>query len=107
MAFSLLGQLTFQLTSLQTLPMAYLTFSTVMCIIGIQCPFILIQFGWLVSWIWLPFYKKNSSDTCGGGPTDGERTGTLALVNSIPPRLHGVPITRMLMVSNNRTLDIG
>ncbi len=87
MAFSLLGQLTFQLTSLQTLPMAYLTFSTVMCIIGFQCPFILIQFGWLVSWIWLRFYKKNSSDTLSGGPTYGDRSETFALVNSFPPFL--------------------
>ncbi|KAH9968613.1 eukaryotic integral membrane protein-domain-containing protein [Russula dissimulans] len=71
----------------KTLPMAYVTFSTVMCIIGLQCPFILIQFGWLVSWIWLRFYKKNTTDTLSGGPTYGDRSETFALVNSFPPFL--------------------
>lgn len=70
--------------TLQTLPMAYVTFSTVMCILGFQCPFIVIQFGWLVSWIWLRFYKKNTSDA---GPTYGDRSETFALVNSFPPFL--------------------
>ncbi|KAH9982840.1 eukaryotic integral membrane protein, partial [Lactifluus volemus] len=76
----------------KTLPMAYVTFSTVMCIIGFQCPFIVIQFGWLVSWIWLRFYKKNSTETLSGGPTYGDRSETFALVNSFPPILH-TPIT--------------
>ncbi|KAF8506755.1 DUF1751-domain-containing protein [Russula emetica] len=76
----------------KTLPMAYVTFSTVMCIIGFQCPFIVIQFGWLVSWIWLRFYKKNSSETLAGGPIYGDRSETFALVNSFPPFLH-TPIT--------------
>ncbi|KAF8274141.1 eukaryotic integral membrane protein-domain-containing protein [Lactarius quietus] len=71
----------------KTLPMAYVTFSTVMCIIGFQCPFIVIQFGWLVSWIWLRFYKKNG-ETLNGGPTYGDRSETFALVNSFPPFLH-------------------
>jgi len=76
----------------KTLPMAYVTFSTVMCIIGFQCPFIVIQFGWLVSWIWLRFYKKNTTETLSGGPTYGDRSETFALVNSFPPFLH-TPIT--------------
>ena len=67
--------------------MAYVTFSTVMCILGFQCPFIVIQFGWLVSWIWLRFYKKNSTETLSGGPTYGDRSETFALVNSFPPLL--------------------
>ncbi|KAI0296257.1 eukaryotic integral membrane protein-domain-containing protein [Russula brevipes] len=72
----------------KTLPMAYVTLSTVMCILAFQCPFILVQFGWLVSWIWLRFYKKNTSDTLSGGPTYGDRSETFALVNSFPPFLH-------------------
>jgi hypothetical protein len=76
----------------KTLPMAYVTFSTVMCILGFQCPFIVIQFGWLVSWIWLRFYKKNIGETMNGGPTYGDRSETFALVNSFPPVLH-TPIT--------------
>lgn len=65
--------------------MAYLTVSFVMSLIGFQCPFMLIQFGWLVSWIWLRFYKKNTNETLSGGLTYGDRSETFALVNSFPP----------------------
>ncbi|KAI0361426.1 eukaryotic integral membrane protein [Trametes cingulata] len=75
----------------KTLPMAYVTFSTVMCLVGFQCPFIVIQFGWLVSYIWLRFYKKNS-ETLSGGPAYGDRSETFAFVNWFPPFIH-VPIT--------------
>ncbi|KAI0275018.1 hypothetical protein BC834DRAFT_850692 [Gloeopeniophorella convolvens] len=57
------------LIAVQTLPMAYVTLST--------CPFIVIQFGWLVSW-WRTTY--------------GDRSETFALVNSFPPFMH-TPIT--------------
>ncbi|CDO72958.1 hypothetical protein BN946_scf185007.g12 [Trametes cinnabarina] len=76
----------------KTLPMAYVTFSTVMCIIGFQCPFIVIQFGWLVSYLWLRFYKKNSGEVLSGGPAYGDRSETFAFVNWFPPFIHG-PIT--------------
>ncbi|TBU49924.1 eukaryotic integral membrane protein [Dichomitus squalens] len=76
----------------KTLPMAYVTFSTVMCIIGFQVPFIIIQFGWLVSYIWLRFYKKNNVETLSGGPVYGDRSETFAFVNWFPPFIH-VPIT--------------
>ncbi|PCH33974.1 DUF1751-domain-containing protein [Wolfiporia cocos MD-104 SS10] len=75
----------------KTLPMAYVTFSTVMCILGFQCPFIVIQFGWLVSYIWLRFYKKNAVDLS-GGPLYGDRSETFAFVTWFPPFIHG-PIT--------------
>ncbi|GJE85820.1 eukaryotic integral membrane protein [Phanerochaete sordida] len=75
----------------KTLPMAYVTLSTVMCILGFQCPWIVIQFGWLVSWVWLRFYKKNS-DAMGGSPTYGDRSETFALVAWFPPFVHK-PIT--------------
>ena len=70
---------------MKTLPMAYLTFSTVMCIIGFQVPFIIIQFGWLVSYIWLRFYKKNNIETLSGSPLYGDRSETFAFVNWFPP----------------------
>ena len=69
---------------IQTLPMAYLGLSTVLCLIGFQCPWIVIQFGWLVSWVWLRFYKKNV-DSMGGTPTYGDRSETFALVAWFPP----------------------
>ncbi|CAL1695007.1 unnamed protein product [Somion occarium] len=75
----------------KSIPMAYVTFSTVMCIIGFQCPYIVIQFGWLVSYIWLRFYKKNS-ETLGGGPAYGDRSETFAFVSWFPPFIH-TPIT--------------
>lgn len=63
--------------------MAYVTFSTIMCLLGFQCPYIVIQFGWLVSYIWLRFYKKNT-DTL-GAPAYGDRSETFAFVNWFPP----------------------
>lgn len=71
---------------LQTLPMAYLTFSTVMVFIGFQCPYIVIQFGWFVSWIYLRFYKRNT-DIGSGTSTYGDRSETFALTSWFPPFL--------------------
>ncbi|KAF9245784.1 hypothetical protein BU15DRAFT_85475 [Melanogaster broomeanus] len=71
----------------KSLPMAYLTFSTVMTLIGFQCPYIIIQFGWFVSWIYLRFYKR-STDTVSGTSTYGDRSETFALTSWFPPFLH-------------------
>jgi hypothetical protein len=67
--------------------MIYVTFSTVMCLIGFQAPFLLIQLGWLVSWTYLRFYKKTSSDSPGGIETYGDRSETFAFVHWFPPFL--------------------
>ncbi|ESK98203.1 eukaryotic integral membrane protein [Moniliophthora roreri MCA 2997] len=72
----------------KTLPMAYLAISTVMTIIGFQCPWIILQFAWFVSWIYLRFYKKNTNDTVGGMDTYGDRSETFSLVSWFPPFLH-------------------
>ncbi|KAK7058379.1 hypothetical protein VNI00_002013 [Paramarasmius palmivorus] len=72
------------------LPMAYLTLSTVMTFIGFQCPWIIIQFAWFASWIYLRFYKKNTNDTVGGMDTYGDRSETFALVSWFPPFVHPV-----------------
>ncbi|EIN13974.1 DUF1751-domain-containing protein [Punctularia strigosozonata HHB-11173 SS5] len=72
----------------KALPMAYLTFSTVMGLVGFQCPFIIIQFAWLVSWIYLRFYKKNTGDTVDGGPVYGDRSETFAFIQWFPPFVH-------------------
>lgn len=66
--------------------MAYLTFSTVMTIIGFQCPYIVIQFGWFVSWIYLRFYKRNA-DISNGTSVYGDRSETFALTSWFPPFL--------------------
>ncbi|KZT30828.1 eukaryotic integral membrane protein [Neolentinus lepideus HHB14362 ss-1] len=74
------------------LPMAYVTLSTVLCLVGLQCPYILIQFGWLVAYVWLRFYKKNAVDVVGGGPAYGDHSDTFAFVHWFPPFIH-TPIT--------------
>ncbi len=43
------------------LPMLYVTVSNVMCLLGYTSPWILIQFGWLISWAYLRFFKVNES----------------------------------------------
>ncbi|TFK56659.1 eukaryotic integral membrane protein [Heliocybe sulcata] len=74
------------------LPMAYVTLSTVLTLVGLQCPYILIQFGWLVAYVWLRFYKKNVVDAVGGGPAYGDHSDTFAFVHWFPPFIH-TPIT--------------
>ncbi|KAJ7040429.1 eukaryotic integral membrane protein-domain-containing protein [Mycena alexandri] len=72
----------------KTLPMAYLTVSTVMTFLGFQCPWIIIQFGWFVGWIYLRFYKKNTGDSVGGIDTYGDRSETFSLISWFPPFVH-------------------
>ena len=67
--------------------MLYVTFSNIMCILGYQSPYILIQFGWLVSWVYLRFYKRTGGDVIGGGETWGDRSETFAFVHWFPPLL--------------------
>ncbi|GAA6019968.1 hypothetical protein JCM11491_006724 [Sporobolomyces phaffii] len=64
----------------KSLPMAYVTFSNVACLLGYQSPYILIQFGWLVSYLYLRFLKKNE-----GSDFRGDRSETFAFANWFPP----------------------
>jgi len=70
------------------LPMIYVTISSALCLTGYQSPWLLIQLGWLVSWIYLRFYKKNTDNTVGGVDTYGDRSETFAFVHWFPPFLH-------------------
>jgi hypothetical protein len=73
--------------------MAYLTLSTVMCILGFQAPWIVIQFGWFVSWIYLRFYQKHHSDTVGGNDTYGDRSEAFSLISWFPQFLqYAIPM---------------
>lgn len=72
----------------KSLPVLYLTLSTVLCIIGFQCPWILVQFGWFFGWVYLRFYKKNINESFGGQDTYGDRSETFSLVSWFPPFLH-------------------
>ncbi|BGP15462.1 hypothetical protein JCM10213v2_003441 [Rhodosporidiobolus nylandii] len=64
----------------KSLPMAYVTVSNVFCLIGMQSPWILIQFGWLVSWFYLRFIKWSES-----GDFRGDRSETFAFASWFPP----------------------
>nr|AAS46739.1 hypothetical protein PDUPA2 [Pleurotus djamor] len=75
-------------TRVKSLPMAYLGLSTVLCFVGFQCPWIIIQFGWFVGWVYLRFYKKNTSDVVGGMVTYGDRSETFSLLSWFPPFAH-------------------
>ena len=62
--------------------MLYVTFSNVMVLLGYQSPFILIQFGWLVSWFYLRFVKQND-----GVDFRGDRSETFSFASWFPPFL--------------------
>ncbi|SGY79145.1 BQ5605_C008g05054 [Microbotryum silenes-dioicae] len=65
----------------KSLPMLYVTVSNVACLIGYQSPYILIQFGWIVSWFYLRFIKL-------ADPTSdfrGDRSETFAFSSWFPP----------------------
>ena len=64
--------------------MAYVTLSTIMVLVGYQSQWINIQWGWLVSWLYLRFYKKNKGDTI-VGDSYGDRSETFAFVQWFPP----------------------
>ncbi len=68
------------------LPMAYVTVSTVLTLVGLVSPWILIQFGWLISWAWLRFFKMNEAGF------RGDRSETFSFVNWFPPFAHK-PVT--------------
>lgn len=59
--------------------MAYVTLSNVMCLLGEMSPFILIQFGWLISWAYLRFFKLNENGM------RGDRSETFSFVAWFPP----------------------
>ena len=67
---------------IKDLPMLYVTVSNVMCIIGYTSPWILIQFGWLISWAYLRFFQVNESGY------RGDRSDAFAFVNWFPPFAH-------------------
>ncbi|EPQ28994.1 uncharacterized protein PFL1_03284 [Pseudozyma flocculosa PF-1] len=64
------------------LPMLYVTFSNIACIVGYTSPFILIQFGWLISWAYLRYFQANESGY------KGDRSEAFAFVNWFPPIAH-------------------
>ncbi|KAE8184754.1 hypothetical protein A4X06_0g6977 [Tilletia controversa] len=66
------------------LPMLYVTFSNIMCLLGYSSPFILIQFGWLISWAYLRFFKV------GDNGIRGDRSETFAFISWFPPFTHPV-----------------
>lgn len=66
------------------LPMLYVTVSNIACLFGQTSPWILIQFGWLLSWAYLRFIKLNESGY------KGDRSEAFAFINWFPPFAHPV-----------------
>ncbi|GAA5845030.1 hypothetical protein JCM9279_005410 [Rhodotorula babjevae] len=64
----------------KSLPMLYVTFSNIACVLGYISPYILIQFGWLAAWFYLRFFKYNE-----GVDFRGDRSETFAFHNWFPP----------------------
>lgn len=50
----------------------------------------------LVCWIYLRFYKKNTTEILSGGPTYGDRSETFAFVQWFPPFIQCVIFLIML-----------
>ena len=66
--------------------MAYVGLCNVMVLIGFQAPWINIQWGFFVGWVYLRFYKKNKGDGI-SAETYGDRSETFAFVYWFPPFL--------------------
>lgn len=81
---------------MKRLPMIYVTISNVACLIGYQSPWILIQFGWLVSWAYLRFYKR-TTDALSGIDTYGDRSETFAFIHWFPPFVQYVMIRNLFL----------
>ncbi|KDN49603.1 DUF1751-domain-containing protein [Tilletiaria anomala UBC 951] len=77
------GRLNFHV---KNLPMGYVTFSTVLCMLGFISPWILIQFGWLIGWVWLRFFRLSESGF------RGDHSETFSFVSWFPPFVHR-PVT--------------
>ena len=71
----------------RSLVMVYLAASNVLCVLGRMAPYILIQFGWLVAYIYLRIYQRHESGC-------GDTSDTFAFETWFPP--HAAPVIRVL-----------
>lgn len=71
----------------RTLVVVYLVASNVLCILGRSAPFVLIQFGWLVAYIYLRMYQRHEYGR-------GDMSDTFAFEKWFPPL--AAPIIRVL-----------
>jgi hypothetical protein len=92
---------------MKRLPMIYVTISNIACLIGYQSPWILIQFGWLVSWAYLRFYKR-TTDALSGIDTYGDRSETFAFIHWFPPFVQYVLFRSLflLLTTSSKPLSI-
>jgi hypothetical protein len=66
----------------QSLPGIYLLISNVLTIVLGPSPYILIQFGFFVSWAYLRFFKLSEN-----GEFRGDRSETFAFASWFPPAI--------------------
>jgi hypothetical protein len=64
----------------QTLPGIYLLISNILVIVFGPSPYILIQFGFFVAWVYLRFFKLSEN-----GEIRGDRSETFAFQYWFPP----------------------
>ena len=72
-------------TNTQTLPGIYLLISNVLVIVFGPSPYILVQFGFFVAWVYLRFFKLSEN-----GEFRGDRSETFAFQYWFPPPIRSV-----------------
>jgi hypothetical protein len=75
-------------TETQTLPGIYLLISNVLVIVFGPSPYILVQFGFFVAWVYLRFFKLSEN-----GEFRGDRSETFAFQYWFPPPIRYVPLS--------------
>lgn len=70
--------------------------SNVLTIVLGQNPYIIIQFGFFTSWVYLRFFKMSEN-----GEFRGDRSETFAFVNWFPPFVRYVLVSNRLLASNS------
>ena len=82
------------------LPMLYVGFSNVMCLLGFMSPYLLIQFGWLVAWVYLRFYQLGEMGV------RGDRSDTFAFIHWFPPFVHK-PLGKVTALVHSIVMRVG
>lgn len=88
----------------QTLPGIYLLVSNVLVFLFGPSPYMLVQFGFFVAWVYLRFFKLSES-----GDFRGDRNETFAFQYWFPPPIRYCPsshpsVCRLINATSDRTL---
>lgn len=81
------------------LPMVFVTISQIILFLTPSAPMFLIQFGWLIGWVYLRFFKVTDG-------IKGDRSETFAFANFFPPFLQG-PISKVSTIIFDALVSFG